>query len=71
MENVSVDIHDRRKILQQMIDYSAFGNDDKLANINWLVEDLNILIRELGLQGSVEYLHEISHSDLSHLSGPH
>ena len=71
MESVSLDIHDRRSILQQMVEYSAFGNDDKLANVNWLVEDLNILIRELGLQGSVVYLKETHQPDLSHLYGPH
>ncbi len=66
MEPISLDIHERRKILIQMLDYSSFGSDNRQANLLWLVEDINHLIRVLGMQGEVIFNPQRPH-DLSHL----
>lgn len=65
MEHISIDVQERRKILIQMLDYSSFGGDNRQSNLNWLIEDINHLIRVLGLNGEV-VLNPQRSPDLSH-----
>ena len=53
---IPVDIDVRREILAQMLEFSSFGADDKEANLNWLVEDINHLIKGIGMSKQLKLI---------------
>lgn len=48
---IPLEVKARREILQKMLEYSSFGGEDIQANLEWLVEDINHIVKALGLQG--------------------
>lgn len=55
-----LEIEERRELLVQMVQFSSFGGLNQEDNLNWLIEDINHVIKEMGLRGHIVL--DLSHS---------